>query len=598
MNQLNFSPSDPTLDPAILTQLAENTSEEIQLTVAKNPNTPLEVLQMLWLKYPECLLMNPVLRLWEITTPEEINDLIGQPVLLELFNSLRSRNEPLPDGLFSHRRLGLLASAALENFNPGIYKQFPVDPDPAIRKIFVHAVQPHPRCEFFFECCPDEIWRALAEDSCEEVAVKFSELLGKYEPTDSPMRSIFIEATRIIARRKNSKIHQQLARCPHLPTETIDLLLDVGDVRTKTHLTGTRLASPIAQIKLAGDPSKAVRLAMAKAATRDEVLRAFRMDDDSSVLKAVLANKKTPNDVRCRIVREASPEVQEVLGDSVTYLAPPFYFEIKTQLSSKTRASICGRLGLHRDILMDLLNDRDDSVRLELVKNLEHKTHMHPSQFIKDVVACFLRDPSESVRMEIINHPILTNEQAATLLSDPSASVRAEMATYLLKKLKFHRRMRDLEEYEALYVKFAPRLIDMAQDTAPKVRIALAKGDETPPNAFWCLYEDPYEAIREIAANASTLPLGFYIESGLPISKRNKISRALVETLSKSENPFLRHIAAKSPLTTISDLQILATDSNFFVATTATNKLEIREYYNGRNLDPAGLEPSPELALA
>ena len=598
MNEPNFNPSDPTLDQAILTQLAENTSEEIQRAVAKNPNSPLEVLRMLWLKYPECLLMNPVLTLWEITSPEEIPDLIGQPVLLELFNSLRCKNEPLPERFFSHRRLGLLASAALENFDPAIYKQFPVDSDTAIRKIFVHAVQPHPRCLFFFECCPDEIWLALANDPCEEVAIKFSELLGKYEPSESPMRPIFTEATLTVARRKSSKIHQQLARCPHLPTETIDLLLETGDVRTKTLLTNSRLSSLAAQLKLAGDPSKAVRLAMAKAATQDEVLRAFRMDDDSTVLKAVLANKKTANDVRCRIVCEACPEVQEVLGDSATYFAPPFYFEIKPHLTSKTRAIICGRLGLHRDILMDLLNDSDDSVRLELVKNLEHKTHMHPSQFIKDVVACFLRDPSESVRMEIINHPILSNEQAIELLSDPSASVRAGMATYLLKKLKFHRRMRELDEYKALYVEFAPRLIAMAHDPAPKVRIDLARGDETPPHALWRLYEDPYEPIREIAANASTLSLGYYLDNGLTISKRNKISRDFVETLTKSENPFLRHIASKSSLAKISDLRRLTADSNPFVAATATNKLEIREYYNGQNFDPTALEPTPELALA
>jgi hypothetical protein len=38
---------------------------------------------------------------------------------------------------------------------------------------------------------------------------------------------------------------------------------------------------------------------MAKVATRPEVLSAFRMDEDSAVLKAVLANKKTPNVKGC-----------------------------------------------------------------------------------------------------------------------------------------------------------------------------------------------------------------------------------------------------------------------------------------------------------
>ena len=479
------------LDSQILSQLAKSGCRDTRRAVARNPNAPLEVLRALWVEYPECVLENPVLTLWEVTSPSDIPDLIGQPVLLELFNSLRGRKEALPEMVFNGRRLGLLASEALDAWNESVFKIFPVDSDPDIRKTFIQAVQPYPRCECFFDKAPDEIWRALANDPCQAVVLKFAELLAKYELRDEPMRPVFVESTLALARRKNPKIQQTLAHCAYLPSETVDLLIEIGDARTRGLLTGARLASLAAQLKLAGDSAKAVRLAMARAATQDKVLRAFRMDDDSAVLKAVLANKKTPNDARCRIVREADPEVQEVLCDAVNYLAIPFYFECKPHLTAKTRAGICQREGLHREILLDLAHDAEESVRLAVAL--------------------------EAVRLAIIKNSELSNEQTHTLLCDASENVRADMAEHLLKKLEDFRREKALTKYEALYLEFAPQLTSLACDPSEKVRIALALANETPPNAFWSLYEDGDHIVARSASRAYALPLGYYLDEGMKI---------------------------------------------------------------------------------
>ncbi|MFM8831599.1 MAG: hypothetical protein ACKOHM_11410 [Spartobacteria bacterium] len=594
---LHPDPSDPMLDSVVLAQLAKSRCEDTKRAVALNPNARLDVLRVLWLEYPECVLENPVLMLWEVTSPSEIPDLIGQPVLLELFNSLRGREEPLPEMLFSGRRLGLLASAALDECNAAVFKMFPIDSDPDIRKTFIQAVQPHPRCEFFFSKAADEIWRALANDPCEAVVLKFAELLGKYEQGEEPMRPVFIESTLALAGRKNPKIQQTLARCAYLPSGTVDLLIETGDARTRALLTGARLASLTAQLKLAGDPAKAVRLAMAKAATQAGVLRAFRMDDDPAVLKAVLANKKTPNDVRCRIVREAVPEVQEVLCDSANYLAIPFYLECKPHLTAKTRAGLCQREGLHAEILLDLVHDVEESVRMAVALDLEAKARTHFPVLIDRILNDFLRDPSEKVRLAVIKNNHLSEEQIHRLLCDASENVRAGMAGHLLEKLADFRRGKALESYEELYLEFAPQLTGMAGDPSQKVRLAVAAAAETPPNAFWSLYEDSDPMVAGIAARASCLPLGYYLDEGAKISHRKKPSRALVKNLAQSGNPFLRHIAAKSPHTTIRDLRRLSADANSYVAEAAAHRLEVREYYNG-GLTPVELDPGPELAVA
>jgi hypothetical protein len=93
------------------------------------------------------------------------------------------------------------------------------------------------------------------------------------------------------------------------------------------------------------------------------------------------------------------------------------------------------------------------------------------------------------------------------------------------------------------------------------------------------------------------LPLGYYIDEGVKITHRKRPSRDLVKSLAQSENPFLRHIAAKSPHTTIRDLRRLSSDLNPYVAEAAAHRLEVREYYHA-GPTPAQLDPGPELAVA
>jgi hypothetical protein len=91
--------------------------------------------------------------------------------------------------------------------------------------------------------------------------------------------------------------------------------------------------------------------------------------------------------------------------------------------------------------------------------------------------------------------------------------------------------------------------------------------------------------------------LGYYLDEGVKILNRKKPARGLVKTWAEAENPFLRHIAAKSPHTTIRDLRRLSSDSNPYVAEAAAHRLEVREYYHAAPT-PAQLDPGPELAVA
>jgi hypothetical protein len=590
------NPNDPALDPAVLVRLSQSGCVETERAVAKNPNTPLNCLHELWVKYPDCVLDHPLLTLWEIISPNEIDNLISYRVLLEVFNFFQARNEILPSPLFDHRKLGLIASIALDHRIPSIFKHFPVSKDPQFRKIFINAVQPHPNCCFFFEFAPDALWMSLANDPCMEVAAKFSQMLGKFD--GNPARFIFAEAARVLILRKNKEIPHLIARSKHIPSETIDLLLDVGDVRTRVLLTEALYLSPAAQQRLVSDRAKEVRVAMAKSGTNGDVLKAFRMDDDVAVLKALLANKKTPHALRCQIVREASLKVQEILSDSITYLAPAFYFECKPYLTSVTRAGICKRAGLHKEIILDLIEDKDDAVRLALASNLKSKTHMHSRQFLGVILEKLLRDPLEAVRLEIIKNIELSNEQSLELLGDPSPAVRAIIAEDVLKKLKSLRHKNTLIRYEEFYGVFATCLNSMANDPEQNVRLVLANGEETPPQALCALLDSNDQLVAKKVAESNCLPLGYYIDHKIKISMRKRITKAFVKELAESPNSFLRLMAAKSSLTTIPELHKLAQDSHPMVAQTVKRKLMRRKYYQYRGVNPMRIQTEPKLAVA
>jgi len=395
-----LDPSNCETAPEALSKLAKSKSKTTQRLVAENPNTPIPVLQKLWLKYPECVLSNPLLTLWEFSSPDLISEFVSHQVLLEVFNYHKGNNLPLPKNLFNQQRLGLITICAMDIRNPAIFIRLPYDPDESVRETFITSIQPHPRCCFFYDAAPDSVWIALATDASENVALKFAELIANYEPAHGTVRSVFYESVLLLIRRGNSKILNRLARSRRLSSEAIDLILEKGGARARTFLAGAPTASEEAQKLMATDSAKSVRLAMAKCEVSSNIFREFKINDDINILIALLSNKKTPNDIRCRIVHEAHRDVQKALCDSSTYLAPPFYFAVKDYLTEETLVGICARLGLHHEILQDLAKSSSESVRMAVAENLDSKLKTHPPALIQSIACKLLSDVSDSVRVK------------------------------------------------------------------------------------------------------------------------------------------------------------------------------------------------------
>jgi len=71
-----------------------------------------------------------------------------------------------------------------------------------------------------------------------------------------------------------------------------------------------------------------------------------------------------------------------------------------------------------------------------------------------------------------------------------------------------------------------------------------------------------------------------------------------VKALAQSDNPFLRHLAAKSPHACQTDLERLANDLDRTVANAATHKLAMRAFYKAHRVPRDDANTGPQLAVA
>ena len=97
--------SDPTTPPDILASLAKSSETAVRRAVAENPNTPVDVLNTLWNKFPEALLANPIIAFWELTEPAALQKNISPAACLASYNHLRKKGADLAPQIHTHEAL-------------------------------------------------------------------------------------------------------------------------------------------------------------------------------------------------------------------------------------------------------------------------------------------------------------------------------------------------------------------------------------------------------------------------------------------------------------------------------------------------------------
>ncbi|MFM8764417.1 MAG: hypothetical protein ACKOEZ_06245, partial [Spartobacteria bacterium] len=387
--------ADPSTSVEQLVSLADAPQEEIHRALARNPNTPVDLLQHFWESHPDCLLENPVLTLWEFTKPGSAVEFIGGKVLLLLYNHLRRQGAPLPSDIFRPSTIEDMVREAVLCQNPDVFEFLPKEESSSLRRLLIENPAHRRLFHFFENKAPDEVWLRFATDADPEIRLGFANLIRSAPFDARPQRSIVAEATRLLMRDGRPEVLQHLSNCRFLPGELVGKLSFSEDVEIRVALARCFFAPKSALERLARDTEEAVRVSLASHCEQNSAQRLllrdfsatvrkrlaesphlcgslieeFDLKDDPAVLKPIFL--RADDKFRARILREAHPEVQQAVLDLEKSLKPGFYRANKAAILPDILAQL-GTKKIHPDIIDDLARDGRPEIRLGVAQRLSH----------------------------------------------------------------------------------------------------------------------------------------------------------------------------------------------------------------------------------
>lgn len=603
--------SDPTTPPEILATLAKSRETKVRRAVAQNPNTPLGLLNALWDKFPEAMLANPILALWELTDPAALQKNISPPACLASYNHIRKTGADLTPHIHNPDALKRAMEVAFGTEDSRVFHQAPFDPDFSVRLRFLKAATYSSSGRFFLARAPEICWQSLSNDPHPAVRLGFANLLRVISGHMEEPSPHFVQASRALAASNEEPVFQELANCPQIPWDVVQRLAlsNSVDIRcTLSHCTNTqadtisrlcqdsdervRLAfakkCPLAgaQEWLLKDPSQNVREALASNhRISREILSRFDLKDDPAVLRNVVLNSNASEDIRNRILMEGHPDVKQVLADHAFRLTPRIYLEHKETLSPTTLSKLTQRTRLHPEIVADLATHAESSIRVSIARRLRGQYGWRDTPDNLALLERFLADPDKNIRILVCTDPRLTFQQTAEVARDKSQEVRQHFLGHLLQKLERLRNCDHISTYTAVFRKISPLLLEAASDQATSIRRLLANARETPPEALGILFDDPDDNVRSAARRHSIWPFGAVLsfESNHPNFKKptrhggTTPSLSVLHHFTKSKNPFLRQLTARCSRTRTSDLRTLAEDAHEAVRETALATIRKRQ---------------------
>jgi hypothetical protein len=608
-----MNPADPSTPPEELQFLARAKKVSIQRAVAENPNAPETLLNTLWEKHPACMLANPILDFWEITEPGSLLRHVTPPALLALYNHLGKSGMDLPTHIFTSDSLKKTLERAFSHSDDRIFLHAPFDPNAKNRLIFLQAAHRQSYFDLFLEQAPDRAWSALANDPDPEVRLHFAQLLSITPSSTNSPRPAFTEAVRKLANLEDLDIHQHLARSPIIPPDVIERIARVADSVAKTSLSGCLFATQESLQLLCQDEDEGIRRAFAKNSTLNAahqilvkdtspqvrsllaqnrqvklpILSQFDIKDHPSVLKNLFKNPRANENLRSRIFTEGHPDVRDVLTDHGTPLKSRFFIAHKSLIPLHVRRQMHSRTGLPAEIVAELATDPDRQVRLSIAKRLTGQYGWRTTKANLDLLGGFINDPDSEIRLSVCTDSRLTSSQIASLTQDVVVEVKEMVTSNILQRLKAYRNSRQPHYYRNLYEKTAHLLLARAKDPESRVRQAIARSKEAPPEALGILFDDPVPAISSAVRSTTQFPFGAILDlektalsSELkgPFRQGDSSPTSIaIHHFAHCKNPFLRHIAAHYSRTTLSDLRALGNDPHPVVREAAIAKLAMRE---------------------
>ena len=589
--------SDPTTPPEILASLAKSRETTVRRAVAANPNTPLEILNILWDKFPAVMLANPILTFLELTEPASLQRNISPGARLASYNHLRKTGADLAPHVHTPASLSEAIERAFRDQDTRVFEQAPEDSLAEVRVMFIKwAKRYSSSARFFYEKAPERAWQGLSNDPHPAVRLGFAELLRAISNDIENPSPSFDQAARALAASNEEEVFLQLANCTPVPADVVQRLALSDSLEIRRALSKCANTPPEALEWLCKDPDESVRLAFAKncrlphahelllhdpsqkvreslAANYQidhKILIQFDLGDHPAVLRNVFLNSHAREELRTRILKEAHPDVRTVLASEGFRLTPRFYNAHKNILSREVRSLLTERKGLHPQIAADLAADPAPDIRMNIARRLRGQYCWRDTAANLALLKRFATDPAKEIREYVCTDSRLTSKQVETLARDVEPEVRLEVLRHILSRLEDYRNCKSRGTYAHLYHETRHLFLEAANDPDASVRSELSRAKETPPEALGILFDDPDADIREPARAHTQWPFGAVLdfEKNHPSFKGSTRhgdttpSARVLHKFVRSTNPFLRQLSARCSRSSMADLRSLATDSH------------------------------------
>jgi len=600
--------SDPTTPPDILASLAKSSETMVRRAVAENPNTPVEVLNTLWNKFPESLLANPIIAFWELTEPAALQKNISPAACLASYNHLRKKSADLAPQIHTHEALKKAIEHAFHKDDTRVFAHAPSDPIAGVRLMFVKiAKRDSSSARFFYNKAPESAWRDLSNDSDPAVRLCFAELLrGISNQNEKPTPS-FDQAARALTACNKEDVFIQLANCPTIPADVVQRLaishslvircalsrcintsLESLEWLCKDSDESVRLAFAkscrLAQAHtlLLNDPSMEVRKSLAaNSCVARKILLQFDPNDHPAVLRNVFLHGRAGEELRSRIFTNANPEFKQVISHSGFRLTPKFYFAHKSHIPAEVRSLLTKRNGLHPQIAADLAADPAPDTRMNIARRLRGQYCWRDQDANLALLERFATDPEKDIREYVCTDSRLTSKQIEKLARDAEPDIRMQVLDHILSRLEDYRNSKSRGSYADLYHETQHLFVEAANDPTASVRLRLSYAKETPPEALGILFDDPDDEIRIKARAHTQWPFGAVLDfekahpqlKGKTRHGDTTPSLRVLHDFAQSPNPFLRQLTARCYRTCRADLRLLAKDLNFGVSEAALARL-------------------------
>jgi hypothetical protein len=365
--------------PTWLSWASHSTDPDLLREVARNPNTPMEDLLRLWGMFPDEVIHNPVVTLWEFTGSKSVSHKIPKDLLFKIYQAFLSKSvTQIPETLISSDwRIYFIKNLNGSWHIPPHY--FVRDINPKVRLVLVEKVLPQ-----YFEKNGaarfplDAVQSLLSNASPDLVKAFVLAVAERWLVLEEENPAFWEKAAREFYSLDGEGIREHLSRWDFLSTDVIEAIADRATPAIQANLALLRGCPDALHERWAGDENPEVRAAVARS-TSIKALHAQFLEDSHHEVRAALAQSPhIGEDIQQAI---SSPKHADIHHSFLKN--PHILLEILLDMAQVSNGDIKGHVLVHPNLPQEVFDRLMATTKVRELTCLAKKPELHTPELYK-----------------------------------------------------------------------------------------------------------------------------------------------------------------------------------------------------------------------